>query len=213
MHTVRLRYWSRPFSVGLAISLCALAGVAYIGWRRVRAFGLLASLCGTQPPAGWREPEVLVAYGSWSARKRLCIGLTIGAMLALLVAVVAGPLRTDYVLGSAELLRKDGDTRSAADICRKVLARDPDNRRAHAILGACYHDESRWGEAVAELNEAARLGALDPWSRSYLASSYERLGLLDQAEAAWRELTHVAPYDRGARRALAQFMQRRARQH
>jgi len=194
---VRLRYSSLTFSVGLAVTVVALAAVAYIGLKRLRAHGLSRCLVGTEPPAGRRASEVRIAVGAWSARKRLLVvGAAASALVVLLVLVIP-PIRADYVLHSAELLQFAGRSYAAAEMCRGVLQRYPDNRLAHEILGACYFDEGRWEEVVAEFRRAMQLGTMQPESYAQLATAYENLGQPRQAEQIMRELMVRTPYDRG----------------
>jgi tetratricopeptide (TPR) repeat protein len=169
---------------------------AWLGLKRLRARGVRSCLTGVDPPADWRAPETRIAFGAWPMRKRWLVGCSAAVIVAVLLALIIPPARTDYAVHSAELLHITGHGKEAVAKCQSVLDRQPDNRLAHELLAACYFEEGRLQDGIAESNRAMELGTMDLGSYMRLAAAYESLGELEQAKRVWQEYLVTSPYNR-----------------
>jgi tetratricopeptide (TPR) repeat protein len=207
-HTVRLRYAPTLFRLGLAVSLASLAVIAYMSTRRLRMCGLYQCIVGTDPPPGRSAREVRVPFRTWNLRTRLLVLAGVAGAISVLGLAAVPALRADYALRAAELLLVNDQTRRAADLCHRLLRRDPNNLAAREILAASYYDQGRYREAVSELRRAVQLGRMRPMSYARWARAHHRLGELAEAEAAYRQAIAAYPGLRDPRQELAIFLRR-----
>lgn len=94
------------------------------------------------------------------------------------------PTNTDLRLRVAGCLEGVNRFDDAIDICRAVLATDPKNNTAHAIIGVSLFQAARLEESEAAIKESIKLGD-SPDLRANLAVALVRMGRLDEA------LTHI----------------------
>ena len=209
-YTVRLRYLPPLFFIGLVVSAISLVGVGWLALKRLRSCGLRACLAGTDPPPGWSGREVHIAFGAWGGRRRLLAVLGLSVAFGVFLALGIPPLRADYMLRRAEVLRLHGATAPAAELCRRLLRSNPENCLAREVLAFCHYDEARWGQAAAQLEGIRQSGNLSPSGYACLARSYRELGCLADAEGVCREHLALAPYDRDARLWLRDLLKESA---
>ena len=76
---------------------------------------------------------------------------------------------------------RDGKAREAAQLCRRVLAADPDHFDAHQMLGLLYAGEGNLVEAARSLGHAVRLKPRDPQALANLGSVLRAMGQLNEA--------------------------------
>lgn len=138
----------------------------------------------------------------------------------------ADPDNRDAMLGLAACAVRDGDTRTATSMYRRIihafprdvmsraaliglqrdrrgepvirelLAGQPDNPFLHLVLGQLLAGQSRWDEARQVFYEARRIDAANPVYTLNLAISLDRLGQRDQALAYYRATLRLV--ERGA---------------
>lgn len=200
---VRLRYSSRSFLIGLAVSALTSVALLWRGMAHLKAYGLQACLMGTDPPEGYEPTEVEVAFGAWGRRTRLLVALALAVCLMELVAIAVPALRLDYALRAADMLYMRGHIAQTAQVCREVLRSTPTNRHARELLGWCYHHEQRWEEAAVELRRAIKSGKPEVSTYKLLADSCWRLGKLAEAQQTYLELLAAYPGERRARTEYA----------
>ncbi|MDQ6663186.1 MAG: tetratricopeptide repeat protein [Acidobacteriota bacterium] len=85
-------------------------------------------------------------------------------------------------LGNADI--KMGQTDEAISLLKKAAKADPLAYAPRFLLASAYNSQSRFAEALAECNEALRLGAVDPEVYYHLARAYRGLGREDDARKA-----------------------------
>ena len=128
----------------------------------------------------------------------------------------ADPHNRDAMLGLAACAVRDGDTRTAISMYRRIirafprdvlsraaliglqrdrqgdpvirelLAGQPDNPFLHLVLGQLLAGQSRWAEARQVFYEARRIDTANPVYTLNLAISLDRLGQREQALAYYR---------------------------
>jgi tetratricopeptide (TPR) repeat protein len=104
-------------------------------------------------------------------------------------------------LASIEMRRGNYDR--AFDLAQSVLEVEPMSSSAHLKLAMLYHKKSRVPESIQAMERARQLGAEDPFVLSWMAGSYQRWGMKEQARQVVRELEnlaqrkYVSPFDLG----------------
>jgi serine/threonine-protein kinase len=99
----------------------------------------------------------------------------------------------------------------AAELEYRALLKDqPDNSAAHNRLGALLAQQQRYGEAIAEFEEAVKLDAKDAESWQTLGRLYLLKARDVEAERAARQFVALAPRDPFAHHLLARALARNA---
>jgi spermidine synthase len=111
--------------------------------------------------------------------------------------VLADPSRSfDDVLLLADLLVRNGDTRTAEPLYGDLLNRDPYNPQARLGLAKLYRTENRWEEARVQFEVLVRYyPAASPDEYISLADIYRRIGRLQDAAYVLRKGQSVFPED------------------
>ena len=102
---------------------------------------------------------------------------------------------TESPLARAFLLYEQSRYDLALTETRRVLAADPDDATAHALLALCLMNQQNWSDAVREAGDAVRLGPANPYA--FYAAGYVMLAAerLDQARAAADAAVRLDPAD------------------
>ncbi|MBI4573763.1 MAG: fused MFS/spermidine synthase [candidate division NC10 bacterium] len=110
----------------------------------------------------------------------------------------AGALDTLHVpsrLEEAELLLRRGMILKGVRMLEQVLARRPQEPRAHFLLGLAHQQQGMAEEALASLKRAAALAPGDIEYRLRLAALFRDRGELDQARAEYEAARELRPTD------------------
>jgi Flp pilus assembly protein TadD len=88
-----------------------------------------------------------------------------------------------------------GDPHTAAQSLRVLCVAEPDNARAHFLLGAALHAQDALDEAAASFDAAAEPTPADPEVFNALAVVLYQAGNLDRAWQAGQQALALAPND------------------
>lgn len=169
--------------------------------------------------AGKRDDQVYAAYQAYRAGNRE------DARYGYEQVLRSDPDNRDAMLGLAACAVRDGDTRTAASMYRRIiqafprdvlsraaliglqrdrqgepvirelLAGQPDNPFLHLVLGQLLAGQARWAEARQVFYEARRIDPANPVYTLNLAVSLDRLGQRDQALAYYRATLKLVEQD------------------
>lgn len=81
----------------------------------------------------------------------------------------------------------------AMQVWRDLLKQEPNQPDAHPNLGKLLLNSKRYGEAVSELEAAAKLNRPSAWIQGNLAQAYFGMGDNDRAVAAMRKAVEIQP--------------------
>ena len=129
-------------------------------------------------------------------------------------ATITAPSRSalasaSKIEGKPDELHKQGiaafgprDFKSAADLLKRVVEQEPDNRDAWDELGRAYlglHDRD---QAIAAFRKQIEVNSYHPRAYDDLGAALQEAGHLDEAVAAYRKQLDMKPEDNRARRSL-----------
>ena len=160
----------------------------------LNALGIL-HLHGGNPPAALGcferaarlSPET-AKYHNNIGNAQLALEDSAAAIAALERAVALAPNVAEFHANVAAARLSAGDTAGAEKDLRKALALDGNNYSAGQNLGALLSKQKRLGEALPYLERAARHPACQIETKFNLASTYEKLNKLADAERILDEL-------------------------
>jgi len=115
-----------------------------------------------------------LALQIWTMRlglHRYRIGDTQGALPLLKTAHILNPFTESIDTALADIYIQKGEIGRAEQILKKSIARNPDNPRAHNLLGVALQAQNQIREAMVEYNLAIQLNprfALAHFNRGYL---------------------------------------------
>ncbi|MGA2067845.1 MAG: tetratricopeptide repeat protein [Thermoguttaceae bacterium] len=124
-------------------------------------------------------------------------------------------LRPDFAkahVGLADALARPSGCRAFEEgvaHCRKVLETEPDNERAHYVLGRLLSSLGRMDEALTHLKEAVELKPDHAEARAKLGSVLDECGRFDEAVAQCRKAVRIKPRSAEVRIYLAEALRRR----
>ena len=94
-----------------------------------------------------------------------------GALPLLKVAHILNPFTDSIDMALADIDIQKGEIEKAEEILRKLISHNPDNARAHNLLGVAFQTQNQIAEAMVEYNLAIQLDprfALAHFNRGYL---------------------------------------------
>jgi tetratricopeptide (TPR) repeat protein len=109
-------------------------------------------------------------------------------------------------LAEARKKQKEGDLACAEQICRQILAVDPNHAESHHLLGSLAYQAGRLGAAIDFIRQAV---ALNPQSALYyfdLGVALEASGQSDEAAKSYRSCILLKPHDARAQNALGNVL-------
>jgi protein O-mannosyl-transferase len=178
----------------LALTVWGLTRRAPIAFLGVWFFGILA------PTSSFRPLSVEVA-----AERRMYLPLVAVLVLVVLgidamVRFLEAPRTAGWaVAGGLALvlafvtLRRSEDYRTTLSFWTDVVAKRPDNARAHMWLGNYYRETGRGADALAQLSEAVRIEPDNTNARNSLGAAFARQGRTGEAIASYREAIRLDP--------------------
>jgi tetratricopeptide (TPR) repeat protein len=107
-------------------------------------------------------------------------------------------------VAGADLLERDYDR--AARSLRGLLAREPKNSHAHALLARVMLESGKNSEAAEEAQRAIKLDAYNAEALHTLACVRSSERKADEARSLARRAVSLDPFDIGARRLLSQYL-------
>ena len=105
----------------------------------------------------------------------------------------------------------NGDSRKSTDLSEELVAKYPDDPRAHAQLGNAYFNQQEFDKATSELTKATKL---DPrYSPAYnsLGYAYMPQGKYPEAETAFKKYIELVPKDPNPYDSYAEMLMRTGR--
>ena len=118
---------------------------------------------------------------------------------------------SDALTGLANIYMRGRRFPEAETELRKLVAANPRNAEAHIQLGRVLAAEDKNDDALAELQEGAKMAPADLSVKRDLADLYATVGKNQEAEAAYRELIAADPNDAELHRGLGQALVRQKR--
>jgi tetratricopeptide (TPR) repeat protein len=117
-------------------------------------------------------------------------------------------------LQRAQLLYHQGRYDLASNALHELLAMDPNNAPAHALLGLCHVEQKKYEEATAETQAAVHHEPDSPFAHYAMGFVYHQRNRFPEAQAAAEEALRLAPEDPDywALLAQSQFSQSRWRE-
>jgi len=99
------------------------------------------------------------------------------------------------VVGSnlAKILEEAGKDDKAIEQAQKTLDLEPDSAVTHAVLGIAYQDKGMYAEAIAQYQQALRLGGAPDEMRGLLGYAYAVSGNRTEAEKIIADLKALWP--------------------
>ncbi|MFQ5509886.1 MAG: sulfotransferase [Leptospirillia bacterium] len=89
--------------------------------------------------------------------------------------------------------QRSGQLQQAAELCQKILSKQPNNPHALSLLGTLYSQGGHHAHAIEVLKKVVQLDPDDAGAHNSLALSYRILKQLDAAEAHCRTAIRLAP--------------------
>jgi len=120
-------------------------------------------------------------------------------------------ISSDALLIRAFEHRQNGRAKDAEKLCREVLARDPDSRKAHQLMGLLCEERGAVEEAAEHFRSVAADAPADARLRVHLAGLYGGMGRLEEAEAELRGVLDLVPGDVAAWSTLGAVLDSRGR--
>lgn len=116
-------------------------------------------------------------------------------LFLLLIPVIYGNSSLRSRWSQKRLLRRMREEDYAK--CERILARDPRNAAAYALLGQLYEEDERWREALQAYEEAQRLDSSEGVTRRRFLAMQERVGLEESGQVKCSGCLTVQPIDTG----------------
>jgi tetratricopeptide (TPR) repeat protein len=100
----------------------------------------------------------------------------------------------DLYFSLANLYRKKRKTFEAIAMYKEVRRIEPDNPKAHHLLGETYGELGRWQDAVKSYQKAVKLNPAEAEAHLGLGEAYEKIGEWDLALLAYYEAIQLQSY-------------------
>lgn len=112
---------------------------------------------------------------------------------------------------NGELLYHMNDLAAAREELEAALDKEPNNPKAHRLLGTVYNLLEKNEKAECELKRAIELDKNDDVAHNNLAALYDKLNRTEEAEKEFREAIRIKPDDLPNHYDLAAFLKNRNR--
>lgn len=122
-------------------------------------------------------------------------------VLAIVFALNLGAIAEESIRQASQLLDA-GSTREAKTVLRSMLKREPQNARAHELLGDVYRREGNAGAAEREYRRALDLGIRDSELLSNLATVDKWTRHFSEARKIYKRELEFSPFTQEVRRNL-----------
>jgi len=183
----------------------ALRGAAFVYTRTkadAKAAAVLEKYLKIEPRDAQAHADLGAAY--------FATGNQQGAELEFRQAMRIDPECASALLGESNLLLRLGEEGQAIDLLQRVVTLQPNAFEPRFVLGAAYNRQSRFKEAVEQLEAAARLGGDEPEIYYHLARAYGQLGRTGDRQAAlakFATLTRLAKSDTESRKEAQKYVE------
>jgi uncharacterized protein (TIGR02466 family) len=120
--------------------------------------------------------------------------------------VEAGDPDHAVLVALAELQTQFGRAEPALETWKLAARTYPNSAAAFHNLAAAYGDLYRFQPSLDAADQALKLGAKGPQTWLVRARALQGLDRMEEAEAAFRQVVHIAPHSAEAQRDLSQFL-------